>query len=93
VAIQIRRSASSSTAEVVFTIPDQHHFGVVSVVGTFNDWKPGVDVFVLRPDGTRVAEVVVDDDEIHFRYLGSGGVWFDDPDAEQDERGCVIRLT
>jgi hypothetical protein len=26
--------------------------------------------------------------ELHFRYLGSGGVWFDDPDAVVTGRVC-----
>jgi hypothetical protein len=33
------------------------------------------------------------DEDIHFRYLGSGGVWFDDPQAEITEYGSLLRLS
>ena len=53
-----------------------------------------MDVFTLRPDGTRMAIVTVSDvSEIRFRYLGSGAVWFDDADADEiDDQGCLLRL-
>jgi hypothetical protein len=28
---------------------------------------------------------------VRFRYLASGGVWFDDPDVPADEMGGVVR--
>ena len=92
--IQVYHSASSSETEIRFTISDYVHDGVVSVVGSFNDWTPGVDVFTLRPDGTRMALVsVADVSEIRFRYLGSGAMWFDDADADEiDDQGCLLRF-
>jgi hypothetical protein len=90
--IQLFRSLTSNETRVQFTITDHVDDGVISVVGSFNDWTPGITVFHLRPDGTRVAEITVDSDEdIHFRYLGS--TWFDDPEADAvTEGGSVIRL-
>jgi hypothetical protein len=30
---------------------------------------------------------------VHFRYLGSGGVWFDDPEAsELSDEGGLLRV-
>lgn len=53
---------------------------------------PGVDVLQPQDDGTRSATVTVESQtEMHFRYLGSVGTWFDDPDAETTEYGSIIR--
>jgi hypothetical protein len=92
--IQLYRSQAMGETQIRFTIDDHVHEGVVSVVGSFNNWTPGVNVFVLRANGTRVADVTVQSDEdVHFRYLGSGGVWFDEPDADEiTEAGSVLHL-
>lgn len=79
-AIVVRTDASTST--IKFVLPDDVHDGPVSAVGTFNDWAPGAHRLVRRRNGTRSVSVKVPAGEtIRFRYLGSGGVWFDDPDA------------
>lgn len=93
--IQLYRSQALGETQIRFTIDDHVHEGVVSVVGSFNDWTPGVNVFVLRANGTRVADVTVPSDEdVHFRYLGSGGIWFDEPDADEvTAAGSVLHLT
>ncbi len=37
--------------------------------------------------------VTVDAGEpVYFRYLGSGGAWFDDPDAQMADQGGVIAV-
>ena len=92
--IRVFGSATSPQSEIQFTISDYVHDGVVSVVGNFNDWTPGMDVFVLHREGTRVALVTVSGlSEVRFRYLGSEGVWFDDADADEiDDQGCLLRL-
>lgn len=69
----------------MFTTPGDIHFGPVSVVGLFNDWTPGEHVLEPQSDGTISVRVAIDpntdiDTDFNFRYLGSGGVWFDDPD-------------
>ena len=64
----------------------------VSVVGSFNDWVPGVHTLTRQDDGTRsvVAEVRQPGD-VHFRYLAVGGRWFDDPSAHRiDEHGSTL---
>ena len=67
--------------------------GPVSAVGNFNGWQPGAHRLVRRSNGTRSVSVTVPAGEhVHFRYLGSGGVWFDDPDAHAvSEVGGFVR--
>ncbi|HET9561464.1 MAG TPA: isoamylase, partial [Propionibacteriaceae bacterium] len=68
---------------IQFVLPDDILDGPVSAVGTFNDWVPGVHKLVRRSNGTRSVSVAVPAGQsIKFRYLGAGGVWFDDEDAD-----------
>jgi hypothetical protein len=79
----IRRSTEAGKTTVIFILSDDHD-GPVSVVGSFNDWQPGAHPLELDPNGARSVEVVLPEGaDVHFRYLGSGGAWFDDPDADQ----------
>jgi hypothetical protein len=82
-AIEFRTAPASGQATITFAIADDGN-GPVSVVGSFNDWTPGVHTLTPRADGQRSIEVeVAADVEIHFRYLRSDGRWFDDPDADE----------
>jgi hypothetical protein len=92
VTVKIQR-ATPVTAKIQFVLPDDIHDGSVSAVGSFNDWKPGVHRLVRRSNGTRSVTVEVPrGTEVSFRYLGNGGVWFDDPDAELiTHEGALIR--
>jgi hypothetical protein len=80
--------------QLTFTLSVSAPVGPVSVVGDFNGWTPGRHE--LRPlrNGTRSVSVRVAGDRVlRFRYLGSNGQWFDDPDvAERDGPDCVVRL-
>lgn len=78
---------------VTFSLPVQRPEGSVSVVGTFNDWTPGSHLLVPRRDGTRSVSVTLPPGEHRFRYLATGGVWFDDHTADGlDDTGGIIRL-
>jgi hypothetical protein len=81
-------------SRILFVLPDDVHDGPVSAVGTFNGWRPGAHRLIRRANGTRSVAVVVEQgQEVRFRYLGSGGVWFDDTDAHAlDAEGGVIRV-
>ena len=80
----IRIQQKSKTTKIQFVLPDEVHDGAVSAVGSFNDWVPGVHRLVRRSNGTRSVSIDVPrGEEVRFRYLGSGGVWFDDPDADE----------
>lgn len=88
------RGADAGTGQtlVTFELAGDVHDGIVSVVGSFNQWTPGIDVLELQEDGQRRLTVTVEPAaDVHFRYLGSGGAWFDDPQAESTEYGSVLR--
>lgn len=68
---------------VTFTLPAAEPSGVVSVVGDFNDWQPGKHELQVRRNGTRTVSVPLDPGEYKFRYLATGGVWFDDPEGSE----------
>jgi 1,4-alpha-glucan branching enzyme len=90
----IRRSRLfGAKTRVTFSLAADQPDGVVSVVGSFNDWTPGRHQLVLRRDGTRSVSVTLPAGEHRFRYLGTGGVWFDDHSADGfDGHGGIIRL-
>ena len=81
-AIRILTGPVAGRTKVQLVLPDSIHDGPVSAVGTFNDWTPGQHRLIRRSNGTRsVTVTVASGQELRFRYLGSGGRWFDDPDA------------
>jgi hypothetical protein len=81
-AIRVTPDPASGTSTIRFVLPDDVHDGPVSAVGDFNDWRPGAHKLVRRSNGTRSVSIKVPAGrEMRFRYLGAGGVWFDDPDA------------
>jgi len=90
----IRRSRLfGAKTRVTFTLPRDLPADAVSVVGTFNDWTPGCHPLVQRRDGTRSVSVTLPAGEHRFRYLATGGVWFDDHTADGvDSSGGIIRL-
>ncbi len=80
--IRILATPDAGRTKVQLVLPDTIHDGPVSAVGSFNDWTPGRHRLIRRSNGTRsVTLVVPSGQDLHFRYLGSGGRWFDDPDA------------
>jgi 1,4-alpha-glucan branching enzyme len=91
----IRRSTDKRSGQVklTFAIPLDAHEGAVSVVGDFNGWTPGVHTMVKRANGTRSVVVSLPSGtESRFRYLGEGGRWFDDHDADHvDHQGGLLR--
>lgn len=90
----IRMQQQDKTAtKIQFVLPDDIHEGAVSVVGSFNDWRPGAHRLVKRSNGTRSVSIAVPrGQEVRFRYLGVGGVWFDDPDAHEiTAQGSLVR--
>ena len=59
--------------------------GPVSVVGDFNEWRPGKHVMAKRTNGTRSVSVTLPaGSRVRFRYLGENGHWFDDDAVERD---------
>jgi hypothetical protein len=90
-AIVVKSDPSEERATVRFVLDDRVHDGPVSAVGTFNDWVPGAHRLVRRSNGTRSVSVTVPTgQELRFRYLGSGGRWFDDPQAVPVPEGGAL---
>ena len=78
------RSAASATCTLTFFLPTTALDGAVSVVGSFNDWTPGLHPLRRRSNGTASTSVTVPVGEtVRFRYLGEQGRWFDDADADE----------
>lgn len=87
--IKFSAARTAAKVKVTFSLPADQPGGAVSVVGDFNGWTPGRHTLHRRSNGTRsVAVELPTDTSIRFRYLGSGGDWFDDADAHDvDDRG------
>jgi hypothetical protein len=90
----LRIIPNGTSTKIQFVLPDDVHDGAVSAVGTFNDWVPGVHKLVRRRNGTRSVSVAVPKgQEIQFRYLAEGGLWFDDEDADAiTPEGSLVRV-
>jgi hypothetical protein len=89
----LRITSDGTSTRIQFVLPDDIHDGAISAVGTFNDWLPGAHKLVRRSNGTRSVTIAVPaGEQIQFRYLGEGGVWFDDEDAHAiTPEGSLIR--
>ncbi len=88
----LRITTDGTRTKIQFVLPDDAIDGAVSAVGTFNDWKPGAHKLVKRSNGTRSVSVAVPAGEkVQFRYLGEGGLWFDDEDALITHEGSLIQ--
>lgn len=89
----IHRSTDADGLTVTFVLITEEFVAPVSVVGSFNDWTPGAHAFADNPDGSRSVTIVVPiETDVHFRYLGPDGYWFDDPEADEiTPEGSVLR--
>jgi 1,4-alpha-glucan branching enzyme len=92
--IRVSKVAKSNDVKVTFSLPQEQPSGTVSVVGDFNDWTPGAHLLHRGDDGTLSATVTMPAGRrIHFRYLASGGRWFNDPEADaHDGQGSLLEL-
>lgn len=90
--LRLSRTPKTSALRLTFAIPAESAPGKVSVVGNFNNWTPGVNRLVRRSNGTMSVSIpVTPGDELHFRYLGEDGHWFDEPDADRiDHQGSTF---
>lgn len=87
----IKRQAvkSGGAVKVTFVLPEEHDALPASVVGEFNDWDPFAHPLKRRSNNTWSASVVLEPGQTYrFRYLGEGGRWFDDEDADAVENGA-----
>ena len=88
-----RSKLFGNKTRVTFCLPADQPAGRVSVVGTFNDWMPGLHELKTRRDGTRTISVQLDPGHYSFRYLATDGVWLDDDHADAvGPHGSELRL-
>ena len=88
-----RSKLFGNKTRVTFCLPKDAPDGPVSVVGTFNDWEPGLHELKDRRDGTRTVTVRLDPGHYRFRYLASDGIWMDDDHADAvGPHGSELRL-
>ena len=79
---------------LTFVLRPETPRGRVSVVGDFNDWRPGEHELRARSNGTRSVAVSAGTD-VRFRYLGEDGHWCNEtehPDVRQIGDDSVIRV-
>ncbi|MEU9304861.1 hypothetical protein [Streptomyces sp. NPDC048269] len=79
----LERKLLKDRTQVTFVLPADTPPGPVSVVGDFNEWKPGTHVLEPRGDGMRAVTVGLQAKSVHpFRYLAVGDYWFDEDHAD-----------
>ena len=89
--IRVSTDRKTGQSKIQFVLPDDIHDGPVSAVGDFNGWQPGAHKLVRRSNGTRSVTVTVPAGQpVRFRYLGSGGAWFDDPEAARADGDGLV---
>ncbi|HEY9523612.1 MAG TPA: isoamylase early set domain-containing protein [Thermopolyspora sp.] len=86
------KPTKNGKVKLTFILPREQVPGATSVVGDFNDWDPFAHPLRSQDDGTfQVSVTVPCRQELRFRYLADGGVWFDDPEADRyDEHGGYL---
>ncbi|HEV8297164.1 MAG TPA: isoamylase early set domain-containing protein [Acidimicrobiales bacterium] len=72
-----------SDPKFTFVLPDA--LGPTSVVGDFNAWDPHTHPLKRRSNGTRSVSLELTPGVYSFRYLGDGGVFFDEPESDAVE--------
>ncbi|MGB3442506.1 MAG: isoamylase early set domain-containing protein [Actinophytocola sp.] len=84
----------AGNVRVTFVLRQHMPHGRVSVVGDFNEWRPGAHELRPRSNGTRSVSVTVPDGaQVRFRYLGEGGHWCNEtehPDVRQIGEDSVV---
>ncbi len=83
------KPTKNGKVKLTFILPQEQVSGGTSVVGDFNGWDPFAHPLRRHADGTYQATATVScQQELCFRYLAEGGIWFDDPECDRyDERG------
>lgn len=89
------RPTKHGRVKLTFIVPIDRAPAGLSVVGDFNGWDPYAHPMCPMGDGTyQVSLTVSIQQDLCFRYLADGGMWFDDEDADyHDEHGGHLILT
>ncbi|MFF3091538.1 isoamylase early set domain-containing protein [Streptomyces nojiriensis] len=82
----------ANSVKVTFVLPADTPPAEVSVVGNFNEWRPGAHAVAPRKDDNRAVTVELPKGGTHsFRYLGADDHWFND-DTADDQDGPNSRI-
>jgi AMP-activated protein kinase-like protein len=88
-----RTPLKDAKTKVTFTLPIDESTPSISVVGDFNGWQPGKHELTPRRNGTRSVTLTLPSGVHRFRYLGTGGVWLDENEADRiDAHGSVLEV-
>lgn len=97
--IKRRKSKGASDVKVSFVLDLDDPRLPASVVGDFNGWVPGADLFVKRSNGTASAVVSLPQGHAYrFRYRSDDGRWFNDDEADgyqantHGSTDCVVEV-
>jgi len=86
-----RQKSKNGVTKVTFALPLDEAPEATSVTGDFNGWDPMSHPLKKRSNGTRSASVELKEGEVvQFRYLGEGGVWFNENDSDINDEGNNI---
>ncbi|MFB6826262.1 isoamylase early set domain-containing protein [Streptomyces virginiae] len=78
----LERTLRKNSVKVTFVLPADTPPAEVSVVGDFNEWRPGVHAVAPRKDGSRAVTVELPKNSTYsFRYLAADDHWFNDDTA------------
>lgn len=82
------KAATAGDTSVTFVLGLDETPQPTSVVGSFNEWNPLANPLKKRSNGTRSVRIDVPaGEEITFKYLSEGDVWFSDPEVAVDGEG------
>jgi 1,4-alpha-glucan branching enzyme len=80
--IECEPAKGDGQVKVTFALAADGTDEPVSVVGDFNDWDPVATPLVRRRQTLRASVVLDAGRRYAFRYLGDGGRWFNDDEAD-----------
>ncbi len=72
--------------KVTFTLAARSGNSRISVVGDFNGWRPGANVFKRRGDLEVASLTLSAGRRYEFRYVDENGTWFNDEAAHGSSR-------
>ncbi len=78
-----KKPVQNGKVKVTFSLPKDHSYGKVSVVGNFNDWDPMANPLTNRSKKVYSTSVTLEaEKQYEFRYLCEDGCWINDSEAD-----------
>lgn len=85
IAMITKKPVHTGEVKVTFSLPKDHSYGKVSVVGDFNDWDPMANPLKNHSKKYSTSVVLEAEKQYLFRYLCEDGCWINDPEADNYE--------